>query len=66
MDGQIEAAKSAKGMAGVAEIRVPGERGLRRRDAIRAEGRVPLGGLAWSGLSQACEATNVPLPPVRT
>ena len=46
----------------MAEIFVPGERGQRRRAALREREAVPLSAATWEYLRQAATATGVALP----
>lgn len=62
VDDQIDQAKSAERLPGVAEIFVPGERGQRRRQELLAQGTVPLGDTTWQTLTKTCSGLGVPLP----
>jgi LDH2 family malate/lactate/ureidoglycolate dehydrogenase len=62
MDAQIDQAKAARPLPGVAEILVPGERGQRRRRALLEQGTVPLGDVTWQTLEKTCAGLGVPLP----
>ena len=62
MSEQIRQIKSGERKEGVEEILVPGERGLRRKRDILADGHVPLSDLAWVRMIEAGTASGVPLP----
>jgi uncharacterized oxidoreductase len=64
IDEQIDQAKAAERLEGVAEILVPGERGQRRAAQLRAQGMLLLTEMAWEGLSAACQTADVPLPQI--
>jgi LDH2 family malate/lactate/ureidoglycolate dehydrogenase len=62
VDTQIEQVKRGERAEGVAELLVPGERGQRRREALLAQGTVPLSAVAWDRLTTALEALGVEAP----
>jgi LDH2 family malate/lactate/ureidoglycolate dehydrogenase len=64
MDELLDMVKEGEPIEGIGELYFPGERGQRRADEITARGEVPLIPVSWNGLVMACEAVNVPLPPV--
>jgi LDH2 family malate/lactate/ureidoglycolate dehydrogenase len=62
MDAFIAELKGGRRRPGVAEIFVPGERGQRRRAALRAQGEVPLTAATWRQLQEAAAETGIALP----
>ena len=63
LDDAIEQVKEGPAAPGVDELRVPGERGDRRRHALQARGAAPLAPAAWRILSERCAELDVE-PPV--
>jgi ureidoglycolate dehydrogenase (NAD+) len=66
MDAQIDQIKASKRRPGVAEIRVPGERGQRRKRELLARGQIPLSAKTWRTLEQCAAGIGVQLPAVQT
>jgi L-2-hydroxycarboxylate dehydrogenase (NAD+) len=62
MEGLVARLKGGRRRPGVAEIFVPGERGQRRRAALREREAIPLSAATWEYLRQAATATGVALP----
>ena len=62
MDDAIEQIKDGPAVPGVDELRVPGERGERRRHALQARGVAPLAPAAWRILSARCDELDVEPP----
>lgn len=61
MDEQIEQVKASARKAGVAEIFVPGERGLWRKQQLLAQGTVPLSEVTWRVLEEDCSRLGIPM-----
>ena len=64
MEALLAKLKGGRRRPGVAEIFVPGERGQRRRAALRARGTVPLAAATWGQLEEAAAVAGVALPQV--
>jgi LDH2 family malate/lactate/ureidoglycolate dehydrogenase len=64
MDAQLDQVKQGERLAGVGELVLPGERGHRRLERLRAEGAVPVTQASWEVLEAACDALAVALPAV--
>jgi LDH2 family malate/lactate/ureidoglycolate dehydrogenase len=66
VDEQIDQVKMSERIDGVDEILVPGERGLRRREALLVEGTMPLSETVWRQVLKGCEAVGCAPPPSET
>ena len=66
MDAQIDQLKASARKPGADEIRIPGERGQRRKRELLARNRLPLAAGTWRMLEACAAQASVPLPPSRT
>jgi LDH2 family malate/lactate/ureidoglycolate dehydrogenase len=64
MDEQIQQVKASERKAGVDEIVIPGERGLRRKQQLLERGTVPLSLAAWRAVEKECANSGLTPPPV--
>ena len=63
VDEQLDQIKRSRHAPGVSEIRIPGERGQRRRRQLYRSGKVPLPTVSWPELGRLCADLDVPAPP---